>query len=280
MAGVYKPKEDALLAIFGRKKVVIGVIHMRPLPGSAEYDGEPVEDIYQAALQDALSYRNGGVDGLILENHGDIPFAKPDEIGPETSAVMAVAARKIRETVGLPMGINVLANAAIPALAVAHAAGCAFIRVNQWANAYIANEGLVEGAAARATRYRACIGARAVRVFADAHVKHGSHAIVADRSVPELARDVEFFAADAVIATGQRTGDAPVIEEIQAIRSGTQLPVLVGSGVDEVNVAEILPLVDGIIIASALKEEGVWWNPVSEARVRRFMEIVRASRGG
>jgi hypothetical protein len=57
------------------------------------------------------------------------------------------------------------------------------------------------------------------------------------------------------------------------------LPLLVGSGVDEVNVAEILPLVDGIIIASALKEEGVWWNPVSEARVRRFMEIVRVSRG-
>lgn len=280
MAGVYKPKEDALLAIYGRRKVVIGVIHMRPLPGSPEYDGEPVEAIYEAALKDALSYRNGGVDGLILENHGDIPFAKPDEIGHETSAVMAVAARKVQEAARLPMGINVLANAAIPALAVACAASCAFIRVNQWANAYVANEGLIEGAAAQAMRYRARIGAKAVRVFADAHVKHGSHAIVSDRSVPELARDVEFFAADAVIVTGQRTGDAPMIEEIQAIRSGTQLPLLVGSGVDEVNVTEILPQVDGIIIASALKEEGVWWNPVSEARVRRFMEIVRAARGG
>lgn len=280
MARVYKPKGDALMEIFGKRKVVIGVIHMRPLPGSPEYDGEPVETIYEAALQDAISYRNGGVDGLILENHGDIPFLKPDEIGHETSAVMAVAARKIRETVRLPLGINILANAAIPALAVAHAAGCAFIRVNQWANAYVANEGLIEGAAAKAMRYRSLIGARAVRIFADVHVKHGAHAIVADRGVPELARDVEFFGADVVIATGQRTGDAPILEEILAIRSGTELPLLVGSGVDETNVTHLLPHVDGIIIGSALKEEGVWWNPVSEVRVRRFMEIVRTARGG
>ena len=49
------------------------------------------------------------------------------------------------------MGVNVLANAALPALAVAKASGANFVRVNQWANAYVANEGFVEGeAAARA----------------------------------------------------------------------------------------------------------------------------------
>ncbi len=45
-------------------------------------------------------------------------------------------------------------------------------------------------------------------MFADVHVKHGAHAITADRSIAELARDVEFFDADVAIATGQRTGDA------------------------------------------------------------------------
>lgn len=279
MAGVHETRKNVLLEIFGKAKIVIGVIHMRPLPGSPEYGGEPIEAIYEASLQDALRYSRGGIDGLILENHGDIPFAKPEAISYETPTVMAVAAYKIRETVGLPIGINILANAAIPALAVAKAAGCAFIRVNQWANAYVANEGLIEGAAARALRYRSWISAKIVRIFADVHVKHGSHAIVADRSVSELARDVEFFGADVVIATGHRTGDPPTVEEIQAIRNGTRLPLLAGSGVNEDNVGEIFPLVDGIIIASALKEEGAWWNPVSEARVRRFMERVRRMRG-
>lgn len=49
-----------------------------------------------------------------------------------------------------------------------------------------------------------------VNCLADVHVKHGSHAIVADRPVAEQARDAEFFAADAMIATGSRTGDRPL----------------------------------------------------------------------
>ncbi len=74
-------------------------------------------------------------------------------------------------------------------------------------NAYVANEGFIEGPAAEATRYRAGLHARDIKVFADVHVKHGAHAIVADRSINELTRDAEFFDADVVIVTGQRTGD-------------------------------------------------------------------------
>ena len=118
------------------------------------------------------------------------------------AAHMAVIADRIRRELRRPVGINVLANAAIPALAVASAAGAAFIRVNQWANAYVANEGFVEGEAARAMRYRAALRAGCVAIFADAHVKHGAHAIVADRPVEEQVRDLAFFDADVVIATG------------------------------------------------------------------------------
>jgi len=203
---------------------------------------------------------------------------KPDDIGPETSASLAVITDRVAQAVPLPLGINVLANGAIPALAVAKASGARFVRVNQWANAYVANEGFVEGEAARALRYRAKIGARDVAIFADAHVKHGAHAIVADRSIGELVRDVEFFDADAVIATGQRTGDAATTEEIGTVRAGTALPVLVGSGVSHANIDTILPLVDGVIVASALKEGGVWWNRVDIARVKTFMVRVRALR--
>src|SRR5437773_2087238 len=82
------------------------------------------------------------------------------------------------------------------AIGVAKAGGASFVRVNQWANAYVANEGLVEGEAGKVLRYRAAIAAEHVRIFADVHVKHGAHAIVADRPLEELARDIEFFDAD------------------------------------------------------------------------------------
>ena len=271
-------KPNALIELFGVARPLIGVVHARPLPGSPAYDGEPLEDVYAAAVADAQAYAEAGLHGLIVENHGDIPFLKPGDIGHETTAVMSVMAERVRLSTGLPVGINVLANAAHVALAVAKASQAGFVRVNEWANAYVANEGFVEGPAGTATRYRSWLRASDVRVFADVHVKHGAHAIVADRSIPELVRDAEFFDADVLIATGQRTGDVATTEEIETIKTAAALPVVVGSGVDESNVADILSVADGAIIASSLKRDGVWWNEVDRDRARSFMERVSTLR--
>jgi uncharacterized protein len=269
-------RPHALEALFGRcREVVIGVVHALPLPGAPEHDGRPVEAIYARAVTDAEAYATAGMDGLIVENHGDIPFAKPGALGPETAAVMAVMTERVRRATGLPVGINVLANAALHALAVAKAAGAGFIRVNQWANAYVANEGLIEGPAAESMRYRRALAAQDVRIFADSHVKHGAHAITGDRSLGELTRDLEWFGADAVIGTGQRTGDPAAGEELRTIKAATSLPVLVGSGTTAANVAEILAVADGVIVASSLKAGGVWWNPVDPDRARLFMAAAR-----
>jgi membrane complex biogenesis BtpA family protein len=179
---------------------------------------------------------------------------------------MAVLAERVAE-VGLPVGVNVLANGVACSIAVAQAAGGRFVRANQWTNAYVANEGIVEGPAPAVTRYRAHLKADDIRIFADVHVKHGSHAIVADRSLAELTRDAEFFDADVLIATGQRTGGAAELDEIEGIREATQLPVIIGSGVTVDNARELLAACDGAIVASSLKEDGVWWKPVSVERV-------------
>ncbi len=269
---VFRPKSNAIEALFGRRKAVIGVIHSHALPGSPAYDGAPMEDLIAFAVAEAERYRAGGVDGLIVENHGDIPFAKPEDLGPETAAGMAVMTRAVRLASGLPVGVNVLANGAVQALAVAKAAGAVFVRVNQWANAYVANEGFIEGRAGEAARYRAWLHARPVKIFADVHVKHGAHAIVADREIPEMARDAEFFDADVAIATGQRTGDAASLDELRAIAAGTSLPVAVGSGVNPDNVGDILTVADAVIVASYLKRDGVWWNEVDPDRLATFMQ--------
>ncbi len=261
----------AIKDIFARDKALIGMIHCPAFPGAPRYRGQPVAEIYDACLRDAEALIENGMHGLIVENHGDIPFLKPDEITCETAAFMAVVTDRIRQRFDVPVGVNVLANAPIPAIAIAAAGGAAFIRVNEWANAYVANEGFIEGRAGEALRFRARLRQDGIRVFADSHVKHGAHAIVADRSIQELTRDIAFFDADAVIATGQRTGDAANPDEIRTIREATHLPLLVGSGVNEGNIGQILALTDGVIIASSLKQDGVWWNPVDPARVRSFV---------
>jgi predicted TIM-barrel enzyme len=195
MQEISDKSSSAIREIFGTDKVLIGMIHCPAFPGAPRYRGAGVAAIYDACMRDAEALVEGGMHGLIIENHGDIPFSKPEDIGHETAAFMAVVADRIARAVGVPLGINVLANAPIPAFAIAMAGGAKFIRVNQWANAYVANEGFMEGRAAEAMRYRSLLRAEHVRVFADSHVKHGSHAIVADRSIEELTRDLAFFDA-------------------------------------------------------------------------------------
>lgn len=272
---VYPPKPDVLRSIFGPiPKVIIGVIHSKPLPGSPHYRGEPLENVYRFAVDEGLRYQEGGVHGLIVENAWDIPFAKPGDLGLETAAVMSAMAAQVRHAVDLPVGINVLANGVECALAVAKATGATFVRANQWVNAYVANEGFVEGAAPRATRYRTWLQAQDIAIFADVHVKHGSHAIVGDRPLSEQVRDAEFFDADVLIATGQRTGGETERDEIEAIKESAHLPVLVGSGITANNARQLLSVADGAIVASSLKEGGVWWNAVSVDRVKRLLDVV------
>ena len=191
---------------------------------------------------------------------------------------MAVACDRIRREAGLPIGVNVLANAALHALAVASAFRRALRSRQPMGQRLRRQRGVDRGRGGARLRYRRELGAHGVRVFADAHVKHGAHAIVQDRPVAELVRDVEFFNADAVIATGQRTGHAADLDYLRAIRAAATLPTLVGSGVTPDNVAAILAIVDGVIVASALKVGGGWWNPVDPERARPFVERARGAR--
>ncbi|WP_328331513.1 MULTISPECIES: BtpA/SgcQ family protein [unclassified Streptomyces] len=268
--GVFPPKESALGSIFGTDRVVIGVVHCPPLPGSPHYRGEPLADVIRFAVEEATAYQQGGVHGLIVENAWDLPFPKPEDQGFETAANLAVISDHVREKVGLPVGVNVLANGAHCSIATAQAAQSAFVRVNQWANAYVANEGFMEGLAPSATRYRATLRAEQLKVFADVHVKHGSHSIIADRSLAEQTEDAEFFDADVLIATGGRTGDEAAESEVRGIMDATRLPVIIGSGMNEDNAERLLSLCHGAIVASSLKENGRWWGRVDRTKVRAF----------
>lgn len=269
-------KRNCLLELFGTQKPIIGMVHAPAFPGAPRFDpAAGVAAVYDIALREAHDLAEAGVDAVIVENGWDVPFLRPERIGHETVAAMAVLVDRIRRTTGLVVGVNCLANAVMASLAVAQAGGAAFVRANQWANAYVANEGLMDGQAGEAVRYRRAIGADDVKIFADVHVKHGSHAITADRSVADQARDAEFFDADVLIATGLHIGDEPDEGEIAAVRAGSSLPILLGSGVTAENVGRLFKSADGAIVGSDIKESGAWFNPVSVERTRALVERAR-----
>ena len=68
------------------------------------------------------------------------------------------------------------------------------------------------------------------------------------------------------------------MDELSTIAAGTSLPLMVGSGVNPDNVGDIFQVADGVIVASYLKQDGVWWNPVDPARLRTFMTAANRAR--
>ena len=275
---VLPSKRNALEALFPVKKPIMGVIHLQPLPGAPRYSGQPLKEVFDAAVADARTLSEGGVDGIILENASDMPFARPEDIGPETVAALTAACLAVRAAVSTPIGITCVANGVSPALGIAKAVGAGWVRANQWVNAYVANEGILNGPAPQAMRYRSHIRANDVAIFADVHVKFGAHAITADRSIAEQATDAEWFDADVLIASGTRTGSPTEPREVDDVRSGTNLPVIVGSGLSAEQVPALFASADGAIVGQWLKTDGRWWNPVDPRRVEQLMTAVRKVR--
>ena len=275
--------KSALLAdILPVVKPIIGMVHLRPLPGSPLYDPHKVgvDDVVEIAVDEAHKLEAAGVDGLQVENIWDYPYLKGTAVGHETTAAMAVAASRVKDAVRIPIGINCHLNAGMQALAVAVAVGARWIRVFEWVNAYISHAGIIEGIGGQLARYRSRLKAEGIRFLCDVNVKHGSHFLISDRTIAEQAHDAETEGADGLIVTGFETGIAPTPERVRDLVEHVSLPVLIGSGTTERNVVELLRYADGAIVGSYFKVGNNWKNPVDESVTRSFMNVVREFREG
>lgn len=258
-------------SMFGVRRALIGVIHVAALPGTP---GSKlcVAAITEAAAEEARVYEAAGVHGLIIENTHDRPYLK-SAVGAEIVAAMAVIGAGVRRAARLPLGVQVLAGANECAMAVAHACGASFVRVEGYVFAHVADEGMIESSAGALLRYRKAIGASGIRVFADIKKKHSAHAITGDVDIAETARAAEFFGADGVIVSGVATGRPTDADEVTAVSAAVGIPVLVGSGVTLENAASYGDA-DALIAGSSVKEGGLWPNPLDAERVRALAQAI------
>ena len=258
------PAAATMRSIFGAPRALVGMLHLRALPGTPR-GRRSVAEIAAEAVAEARRYAAAGFHGLLIENMHDRPYLKR-AVGPEIVAAMAAVGREVRAAVDLPLGVQVLAGANREALAVALACGAAFVRVEGFVFAHVADEGLIESDAGDLLRYRRAIGAEDVKVFADVKKKHSSHALTADLDLAETSRAAEFFLADGVVVTGAATGRAADPGDVEAVRRAVAVAVLVGSGVTAENLGRYAAA-DGLIVGSAAKRGGRWSSPLDPARV-------------
>src|SRR5438034_9360581 len=236
-------------------KPVIGMLHLAALPGSPLYGGS-IEAVRSAMLRDAELLVEGGVHGLMMENFGDTPFFPGRVPAQVTTHMTALAAEVKRRFPQIPLGINVLRNDGLSALAIAHAGGAEYIRVNVLCGARLADQGILHGIAHDLLRLRRELGATEVKIFADVDVKH-SAPLAARPLKDEVDDTIERGLADALIVSGAGTGKPTDPAKLREIKSfAKNVPVLLGSGVTPETVPALAPHADGFIVGTYFKRDG------------------------
>jgi membrane complex biogenesis BtpA family protein len=255
------------------EKPIIGMIHLPALPG-APRNTMTVDELLEFAVTEGRKLERAGVDAVIVENVGDVPLFK-EEVPPVTVAAMSRLTAAVREATDVKVGVNMLRNACESALAVAHVAGAHFIRCNVMIGAYVTDQGIIEGCAARLARLRREL-ASDVLVLGDVHVKH-AHPLF-DVPIDDAARDLaERGGADAVIVSGTRSPDPPSADRVAAVRDAVHVPVLIGSGIGLGTTKSFYDTSDGILIGETdFKLDGVWGGANDEAA---YAQAVKDCRG-
>jgi len=254
------------------RHALIGVIHLKPLPGAPHWGGN-FDAIVKSAITDAKTFERGGADVLVVENFGDVPFTK-SAVPPETVAAMAVAGAAVRAAVKIPIGFNVLRNDAHSALALCASCGGSFIRVNVHTGAMVTDQGLIEGNAFETVRLLQRL-APGAEIYADVLVKHATP--LGDLSIEIAARDTaERGLANALIVSGTGTGVATEIDDVRRVRAACPgTPILLGSGVTAQNVGGYLDYANGFIVGTSVKRGGNVANPVDEKRVAALKKALK-----
>lgn len=232
---------------------LIGVVHLAALPGSPNWSGD-LGAVRSAALRDAEAYRKGGIDALIVENYGDLPFTG-GRVPAATVAAMAVMVEAVAREFGSSVGVNVLRNDGVSALAVAAATGARFVRINVLVGAMVADQGLIEGDAWNVLSARRNL-APDCRIWADVMVKHAVP--VGAPRLEDLADDTWHRGmANALILSGAATGSAAAPEDFRRVRVKlAEAPLVVGSGLTLMQLPEMMSVADGAIVATSLKTDG------------------------
>jgi membrane complex biogenesis BtpA family protein len=263
--------------VFGKRKPVIGMVHLGALPGSPLHDRQSgVDGLVEAAAHDLAALQAAGFDAVLFGNENDRPYEF--NVDTASTATMAYVIGQLKSTLTVPFGVNVLWDP-LSSIALAAATGAHFVR-EIFTGTYASDMGPWTPDAGKAMRYRNRLGRTDLAMLYNVSAEFAYS--LDQRPLPDRARSAVFSSIpDAVLVSGQITGEAAALSQLQAVKAVLpDTPVLANTGVRHDTVAEVLKVADGCIVGSSLKADGDTWNAVDPERAAEFMQIARAAREG
>jgi membrane complex biogenesis BtpA family protein len=255
----------------GKKKVVIGMVHLLPLPGTPFYQEGMLEQTLDKSVADATALYRGGADGCLIQTV-DRVYPTADEADYARVAAMAMVTKAVADATGpeFQIGVQIMLNALKASVAVANVCGGSFIRCTALVGVTVSAAGMVEAHPHDFLSYRAHIGAQQVKLIAEVNSRHFHW--MGDTSTADIARMAARLGADAVeVAHPDEATNARLVREIK--QAMPHLPVILGGHTTHDNVASRLAEADGAFVGACLKTDR-WDGRVDIERVRTYVERV------
>lgn len=236
----------------GLGSMLIGNIHLLPLPGSQKYQGGGLQPVLDRALSEAQTLSDAGFDAILIQNTGDGRFHRDGR--PETVACMTAIGAALKDKFSCRWGVNVLSVGATASLAIAHALAFDFVRIKVYVGAVVTAEGIVDASYEEVLEYRDRLGAGGIAIAAD--VFDRSSWQLGDWSIGDAARFAhDRGKADILVITGRSTEDS--LTRAREVKAAVpSVPIWCGGGTNPDNIAEMLRVYDGTIVGMGIKPDG------------------------
>lgn len=251
-----------------KHKLVIGMVHCLPLPGTYKSTNR-IEDVISRAVSDAKCLEECGYDALIVENE-DLCLA-PHMTKVQFSAISMVV-YAVKQAVKISVGISCGCINYEESLSIALVCDCDFIRSPIFVDTVLNYNGIINPCSAQLINYRKQIGAENIKVLADIQVKH-YHMLHKEVSISESAAWAERQGAEAIIVTGCASGYETSISDLSKAKQAVDIPVAVGSGITKDNIRQQLEYADIVIVGTSIRKERKMSEPIDREQA---LVIIRA----
>jgi membrane complex biogenesis BtpA family protein len=269
--------------------VLIGVVHLPPLPGSAPFKVRKLEDnvenyindVIEFAISEAKKLEEAEFNAVIIENYGDAPYyVNPPE--PVKVSLALIVKEVNKELKGFPIGLSLLRNSPKSLIEIALLTGASFVRINALCSLRISPEGIIGPGLAQALEAFSELGEdpSVIDILADVDVKHSlpiSPKYSPLWEIKECASRKGPLNVKALIVSGERTGEPPDLSEameLKRVANSLGFKLIIGSGISLEN-AKAYKGFDGYIIGTSLKESHEAGSPIVVKKAKALASVLR-----
>lgn len=264
-----------LKEMFGKEKVIIGLLHLDELPGDPYYqDNTTMKDVIQHAREDLHALQEGGIDAILITNEWSIPYQR--KVSQVNTNAIAMVVGALIDDIKVPYGVEAIydGDATIELCVATDAMFTRCLFAGAWAGDF----GLVDRNVSETIRLRYALHRNDLKLFY--FINSEDEVYVNNRSLTDIAKSLDINCRpDGFVVAGGGQGRGPAYDQLTAVREVSDTPIMCGSGCKESTICDILDICDGAFVGTTLKKDGKARERIDVNRVRSFMNVVNQYRG-